>query len=246
MKKLTDKIALVTGGSRGIGAAISRKLAAEGASVILTYNSSAEKAKALVDEINAAGGKAMAMAANSADPKALETAVAKTAAQFGKIDILVNNAGIYIGKAFEEHILQDYEDIMAVNVRAVYIASQAAVKYMPNGGRIITIGSNMADNAIGPQTTLYTMSKSALQGLTRGMARDLGARKINVNLVQPGPIDTDMNPAHTEFAEFLKSRMALGEYGKGEDIANMVAFLAGNEGNFITGTALTIDGGFNA
>lgn len=246
MKKLTDKIALVTGGSRGIGAAITRKLAAEGASVVFTYNNSAEKAQALAAEINNAGGKAVAVSANSADPKELEQAVEATVKQFGKVDTLVNNAGIYIGKAFEDHTLQDYEDVMAVNVRAVYVASQAAVKHMPSGSRIITIGSNMADNAIGPQTTLYTMSKSALQGLTRGMARDLGAKKINVNLVQPGPIDTDMNPANTEFAEFLRSRMALGEYGKGEDIANMVAFLASDEGKFITGTALTVDGGFNA
>jgi 3-oxoacyl-[acyl-carrier protein] reductase len=246
MKKLANKIALVTGGSRGIGAAIARKLAEEGASVVLTYSSSPDKGEAVAAEINAAGGKALAIAADSARPEAVTAAVQQTVAKFGGIDILVNNAGIYIGKAFEEHSLEDYEAIMAVNVRAVFVAAQEAVKHMQPGGRIITIGSNMGDNAVGPQTTLYTMSKSALQGFTRGLARDLGSKKITVNLVQPGPIDTDMNPANTEFADFMKGRIALGAYGTGADIAGLVAFLASEEGRYITGTALTIDGGFNA
>lgn len=246
MKRLANKIALITGGSRGIGAAITRRLAADGANVVFTYNRSAEKAKAIADEINASGGQAVAIAADSADPQQVTDAVNQAVARSGRIDILVNNAGIYIGKAFEEHTIEEYEAVMGVNVRAVYVAALAAAKHISAGGRIITIGSNMADNAVGPQTTLYTMSKSALQGFTRGLARDLGSKKITVNLVQPGPVDTDMNPAHTELAGFLRSRMALGEYGTGEDIAGLVAFLASKEGKYITGSALTIDGGFNA
>lgn len=246
MKKLDNKVAFVTGGSRGIGAAITKKLAEEGAAVVLTYNNSAEKAEAIAAEINNAGGQALAVAADSADPKSLENAIKQATDKFGKIDILVNNAGIYIGKPFEEHTLDDYERIMAVNVRAVYVASQAALKTMPNGGRIITIGSNMGDNAVMPQSTFYTMSKAALQGFTRGLARDLGPKKITVNLVQPGPVDTDMNPAASDFAQMMKSRIALGEYGHVNDIANLVAFLADEENGYITGSALTIDGGFNA
>lgn len=246
MKKLTNKIALVTGGSRGIGAAITRRLAAEGTTVVLTYSRSAEKAEAIVAGINAAGGHALAIAADSANPIEVTDAVNTTISTFGGIDILVSNAGIYIGKTFEEHTLEDYETIMAVNVRAVYAAALAAAKHLPEGGRIITIGSNMADNAVGPQTTLYTMSKSALQGFTRGLARDMGPKKITVNLVQPGPVDTDMNPATSDLADFLRTRMPLGEYGTGDDIAGLVTFLASEEGKYITGTAITIDGGLNA
>ncbi len=246
MKRLDQKVALVTGGGRGIGAAITKRLATEGASVVLTYSQSAEKAEAIAAEIVRNGGRALAVKADSADPDAVTAAVNRAVTEFGRLDILVNNAGIYIGKPFAEHTLEDYRKIMAVNVDSVYVASLEAVKHLPKGGRIITIGSNMADNAVGPQTTLYTMSKSALSGFTRGLARDLGPQGITVNLVQPGPIDTDMNPANTEFADYLRSRMPLGEYGTGEDIAGMVAHLAGDEGKYITGSALTIDGGFNA
>lgn len=246
MKKLLNKIALVTGGSRGIGAAIVRKLANEGANVAFTYSSSAEKAKAIEQEINANGGKALAIAANSASATEVTAAVERTVAHFGGLDILVSNAGIYIGKAFETHSIQDYDDLMDVNVKAVFVAALAAVKHLPANGRIITIGSNMADNALGPQSTLYAMSKSALQGFTRGLARDLGSKGITVNVVQPGPINTDMNPDNTELADFLRTRLALSDYGTGNDIAGLVAFLAGDEGKFITGTALTIDGGLNA
>lgn len=246
MKRLEKKVALVTGGSRGIGAAIVKRLAAEGAKVVFTYGRSFEKAEALTAEVAATGGVAVAIAADSALSEELEAAVAKTAADFGRIDILVSNAGIYIGKPFEEHTIADYDEIMAVNVRAVYVAARSAVKHMSAGGRMITIGSNMGDNALGPETTLYTMSKSALQGFTRGLARDLGPKGINVSLVQPGPINTDMNPADSELADFLRSRMALDEYGTGEDIAGLVAFLASEEGKYITGTSITIDGGLNA
>lgn len=246
MKKLSNKIAIVTGGSRGIGAAITRKLAAEGATVVFTYQHSAAKAEALAEEIKNQGGTAIPLKADSALTADLQKVIQHTVKEFGKIDILVNNAGIYIGKPFEEYTLQDYESTMDDNVKAVFLASQEAVKHMPMGGRIISIGSNMGDNAVGPQTTLYTMSKSALQGFTRGLARDLGPKKITVNLVQPGPINTDMNPENTEFADFMKGRLASGEYGKTDDIANAVAFLAGEESGFITGAFMTVDGGFNA
>lgn len=246
MKRLTGKIVLVTGGSRGIGAAITRRLAKEGARVAFTYNKSAEKANSVVAAIRGEGGDAMAIYADSGKPEEVMLAVDRTVEAFGTIDILVSNAGIYIGKNFEDHTLEEYEEIMSVNVRAVYVAAHAALKHMAPGGRIITIGSNMADNATGPQTTLYTMSKSALQGFTRGLARDVGRKRITVNLVQPGPVDTDMNPANTELADFLRSRMALADYGTGEDIAGLVLFLASEEGKYITGSALTIDGGFNA
>lgn len=246
MKRLNQKVALITGGSRGIGAAITKRLAAEGANVVLTYAQSAEKAEAIAEEIVRNGGHALAVKADSGNPDELQEAIKKTVAHFGQLDILVNNAGIYIGKAFAEHTLEDYRKVMAVNVDAVYVAALEAVKHLPKGGRIITIGSNMADNAVGPQTTLYTMSKSALSGFTRGLARDLGPQGITVNLVQPGPVNTDMNPDNTEFADYLRSRTALGEYGTGDDIAGLVAHLASDEGKYITGSAMTIDGGFNA
>ncbi|MDJ1504761.1 3-oxoacyl-ACP reductase family protein [Xanthocytophaga agilis] len=246
MKKLANKIALVTGGSRGIGAAIVRRLAAEGASVAFTYSQSAEKAQTIANEINAAGGHAIAIGADSARSADIIQAVSQTVAEFGGLDILVNNAGIYIGKDFHQHTIDEYDQIMDVNVKAVYVATLEAVKHLKTGGRIITIGSNMADNAIGTQTTLYTMSKSALQGFTRGLARDLGPKGITVTLVQPGPTNTDMNPADTEHADYARSRMALPKYGTVEDVAGLVAFLASEEGKQITGSWVTIDGGFNA
>jgi len=246
MKKLANKIALVTGGSRGIGAAITKRLAAEGASVAFTYHSSGEKAAAVAEAITIAGGRALAIAADSGDAAQVANAVATVVREWGSIDILVNNAGIYIGKDFHEHTLEEYRQVMDVNVTAVFAAALAVVPQMKAGGRIITIGSNMGDNAVSPQTTLYTMSKSALQGFTRGLARDLGGRKITVNLVQPGPIDTDMNPASSELADLMRARMALPEYGHVDDIAGLVAFLASEEGKYITGSAVTIDGGFNA
>lgn len=246
MKRFENKVALITGGSRGIGAAITKRLATEGARVAFTYSKSKEKAEEIVAEIHALDGWALAIKADSADPHAVEHAVHKVVAEFGRIDILVNNAGMYIGKAFEEHTLEDFDQIMGINVKAVYVASLAVVKHFSAGGRVITIGSNMADNAVSAETTLYTMSKSALTGFTKGLARDLGKKGITVNLIQPGPINTDMNPSDTDLADFLRSRMALSEYGTVDDVAGLVAFLASEDGKFITGTAITIDGGFNA
>lgn len=246
METLRGKYALVTGGSRGIGAAIVRKLASEGAAVAFTYQKSKEKAEKLASEIRETGGIAHAVSADASRPEELEAALSETANRFGRIDILVNNAGIGVFKPLETQTLKDYEETMAVNVRAVFVASVGVVKYMPKGSRIITIGSNIADATFGPQTTLYTMSKSALQGLTRGLAWDLGEKRITVNLVQPGPVDTDMNPDGTDLAKFIKTRLPFGEYGKGEDVAGLVAFLAAGTGDFVNGSVLTIDGGFNA
>lgn len=246
MKKLANKIALVTGGSRGMGAATVRRLAAEGASIAFTYTRSAEKAETLAAEINAAGGRAIAIGADSANAADIINSVNKTVAEFGGLDILVNNAGIYMGKDFHEHTVDEYDQVMDINVKAVFVAALEAVKHLKAGGRIITIGSNMGDNAIGPQTTLYTMSKSALQGFTRGLARDLGPKGITVTLVQPGPTNTDMNPADGEQADYQRSRMALPNYGTVEDVAGLVSFLASEEGKQITGSWVTIDGGLNA
>ncbi len=246
MNRLQNKTAVVTGGSRGMGRAIVKELAAQGANVVFTYTSSADKAAAVAAEVRDAGGKAIAVKADNASHSEIVDAINTTVQQYGGVDILVNNAGIAQMKPFEEYTLQDYEDIMAVNVRAVFIASQEVLKHMKGGGRIITIGSNLGDIAAGPNLTLYTTSKTALQGLTRGMAHDLGNRKITVNLVQPGPIDTDMNPADSPWADGMRARMPLGTYGTGEDIAAMVGFLAGDESKFITGSILTVDGGFNA
>lgn len=246
MNTLQNKTAMVTGGSRGMGKAIARALAAQGANVVLTYAASQDKAEAVAREITEAGGKAIAIKADNKSNDEVLAAINQTVQQYGGIDILVNNAGIAIGKPLSDYTLQDYEDIMGVNVRAVFVATQAAVKHMPDGGRVITIGSNLGDTAVAPNLTLYTTSKSALQGLTRGMARDLGSRKITVNLVQPGPVDTDMNPDNTELAGFMKQRMALGSYGHVDDIAAMVSFLAGDSAKHITGSLFTVDGGFNA
>lgn len=246
MKKLENKIALVTGGSRGIGAATVRRLAADGAQVAFTYARSAEKAQALAAEIGAAGGRALAIAADNNKPEEVINAVNKTVENFGSLDILVSNAGVYIGKEFGEHTIDDYDKVMDVNVKAVYVAALEAVKHLKAGGRIITIGSNMADNALSAQNTLYAMSKSTLQGFTRGLARDLGPKGITVTLVQPGPVDTDMNPADSELADFVRSKMAIPAYGTGEDIAGLISFLASEEGKYITGSWVTIDGGLNA
>ncbi|UOE52560.1 SDR family oxidoreductase [Mucilaginibacter sp. SMC90] len=248
MKKLANKIALVTGGSRGIGAAIVNRLADDGASVAFTYtsDSSAEKSASMVSKIQDGGGKALAIKANSRYADDVINAVGKTVSEFGGLDILVNNAGILTLKDISELTIADYDELMDVNVKAVFVAAKEAVKHLKSGGRIISIGSNMGDNAIMPQTTLYTMSKSALQGFTRALARDLGPKGISVTLVQPGPTATDMNPDNTELADYFRTRMALPEYGTPEGIAALVAFLAGDESKYITGSFITADSGFNA
>ena len=243
---LSGKVALVQGGSRGIGAAIVKRLAAEGAAVAFTYVSSEAKAQELQDSITSTGGKALAIKADSADAVAIHQAVASTVEKFGGVDILVNNAGVLAVGPLEEFSLEDFDRTLNINVRSVFIASQAAARHMGDGGRIINIGSTNADRMPFAGGGVYAMSKSALVGLTKGLARDLGPRGITINNVQPGPVDTDMNPATGDFAESLIPLMAIGRYGHAEEIASFVAYLAGPEAGYITGASLTIDGGFGA
>ncbi|CAI8954859.1 3-oxoacyl-ACP reductase family protein [Pseudomonas sp. IT-P176] len=243
---LSGKVALIQGGSRGIGAAIVQRLAAEGAAVAFTYVSSTAKAKELQDSIIATGGKALAIQADSADAVAIRQAVNSTVQTFGRLDILVNNAGVLAIAALEDFKLEDFDQTLAINVRSVFIASQEAARHMGAGGRIINIGSTNADRMPFAGGGPYAMSKAALVGLTKGLARDLGPRGITINNVQPGPVDTDMNPAHGEFAESLIPLMAVGRYGTADEIASFVAYLAGPQAGYITGASLTIDGGFGA
>jgi 3-oxoacyl-[acyl-carrier protein] reductase len=244
--RLKGKVALVTGGSRGIGAAIVKRLAAEGASVAFTYTKGKEPADALVKAVNSAGGRAVALQADAGDATAVKAAVDATAKQLGRLDILVNNAGIAPVGPTAELSLADFDRLYAVNVRGVFVATQAALAHLPDGGRIINIGSNVGDQVAFAGITAYASTKGAVHIFTRGLARELGPRGITVNTVQPGPIDTDMNPADGDFAEAAKKHIALGRYGKGEDVAALVAFVASEEANFITGSALTVDGGLNA
>ncbi|ALX92182.1 MULTISPECIES: 3-oxoacyl-ACP reductase family protein [Serratia] len=243
---LSGRVAFVQGGSRGIGAAIVKRLAREGATVAFTYVSSPDKADEVVEAITAAGGQAIAIRADSADAEALQQAIRQTVNSFGKLDILVNNAGVLAMGNLEELSLADLDRTLAVNVRSVFVASQEAARHMNDNGRIINIGSTNAERMPFAGGAIYAMSKSALVGLTKGMARDLGSRGITVNNVQPGPVDTDMNPADGDFAEQLKPMMAVGRYGKDEEIASFVAYLAGPEAGYITGASLAIDGGFSA
>lgn len=243
---LAGKVALVTGGSRGIGAAIARRLAAEGASVAITYSSSPTHAESVVGAITAAGGKAIAIKADAANAEAVKNSVSETVRQLGALDILVNNAGIAVLAPLDQFSLEDYDRTMAINVRGVFVASQEAAKHMKEGGRIITIGSTNADRMPFQGGGVYSASKAAVAGLTKGLARDLGSRGITVNNAQPGPVDTEMNPANGPFAETLKGMLAMPRYGQGEEIAAFVAYLAGPEAGFITGASLTIDGGFGA
>src|SRR5205085_6975978 len=243
---LENKRALVTGGSRGIGAAIVKRLAREGAHVALTYISKPDQANETAQAAEALGVRALAIQADSADAQAVAAAVERTVAEFGGIDILVNNAGIGVFAPVDDYRLEDFDRTLAVNLRAVFVATQAAVKYMQTGGRVITIGSCNADRMPFGGGAVYAMSKAALVGLVKGLARDLGPRGITVNNVQPGPIDTDLNPASGDFADMLRSLMALPRYGSGDEVAALVAYLAGPEAGFGTGASLTIDGGFTA
>jgi 3-oxoacyl-[acyl-carrier protein] reductase len=244
---LKNKRALVTGGSRGIGAAIVKRLAKEGAHVALTYSNSPDKASEIMKTAQALGVKAIAIRADSADADAIVAAVERTVKELGGIDILINNAGVLALGPIDNFALADFDRTLAVNVRAVFVATQAAVRHMQTGGRIINIGSCNAERMPFPGGGVYAMSKSALQGLVQGLARDLGLRGITINNVQPGPVDTDMNPDKGDFAEIIKKQfMALPRYGSADEIAAMVAYLAGPEAAFVTGASLTIDGGFNA
>ena len=246
MSGLAGKVALVTGGSRGIGAAVVGRLARDGADVALTYARAAGQAQAVVAEIEAAGRQGLAIVADSAHPHAVVAAVERTADTFGRLDILVNNAGIFPNGPLEQVTLEEVDRTLAVHVRAAFLASQAAARHMGAGGRIISIGSCFADRVPYPGVTLYAMSKSALVGLTRGLARDLGPRGVTANVVHPGSTDTDMNPADGPDADVERGLMAVGRYGRPEEIAAMVAHLAGEGGAFVTGAMIAVDGGFAA
>lgn len=246
MSTLQNKVGFVTGGSRGIGAAIVQRLAADGAQVAFTYVNSTDKAQQLVAAIEKAGGSALAIRADAESISDMKAAVEKAAAHFGRIDILVNNAGTAMYKPYEEYTEEDYHKVMSINVQAPFFTTQAALQHMPNGGRVITIGSCLGERIPMPYITLYAMSKSTLIGHTKGLARDLGGRSITVNLIQPGSTDTDMNPADGPHADFQRSLMAIKQYGTGEDIASLAAWLASDASRFVTGAAITIDGGANA
>lgn len=243
---LKGKRALVTGGSRGIGAAIVRRLAQEGAEVAFTYASSPERAQAVAKEAEAFGVRALAIQADSAEAEAVIGAVERTAKELGGLDILVNNAGVAVIAPLDDFQLADFDRMVAVNVRAVFVATQAAVRHMTEGGRVINIGSTNAERMPFSGGGVYAMTKSALQGLVQGLARDLGPRGITINNVQPGPIDTEMNPAHGAFADAMRSFMAVTRYGTADEVASMVAYLAGPEAAYVTGANLMIDGGFSA
>jgi len=246
MSKLSNKAALVTGGSRGIGAAIARRLAAEGASVAITYTKGADAAASLVETIQRDGGKAIAIQADAADADAVKNAVEKTVSTFGRLDVLVNNAGTVIPMKVEETTLADFDRVFAINVRGTFVATQAALKHMKAGGRIIMIGSCLGERVLLPAMAPYSATKGAVKMFTQGLARELGDRGITVNNVQPGPIDTDLNPAAGDWAVSQKAMIPLNRYGHVDDVAALVAFVAGPEASFINGANLTVDGGTNA
>lgn len=245
-KDLEGKVALVTGGSRGIGAAIAVRLAADGADVAFTFQSNHDAAAAVVAEIKARGRRAVAIAADSADPAAVRGAVERAAGDLGRLDVLVNNAGVGILKPFGDAVVEEFDRTMAVNVRAAFVAAQAAVPHMAAGGRIVNIGSNVADRTVFPGFSMYTTSKAALVGLTRALARELGPRAITVNVVHPGATDTDLNPADGPDAPAQAALTAVGRYATPDEVAEAVAYLASPPAAYVTGSALTIDGGFNA
>ena len=246
MSKVTERVALVTGGSRGIGAAIAKRLAADGASVAITYAKDAGAASAVVKAIERNGGKAIAIQADAANAEAVKAAVEKAVATFGRLDVLVNNAGTAIPKPFEEATLEEMDRLLDINVRGVYVATQAALKHMKSGGRVIMIGSAVGERVAAPGLVPYAGTKGAVKMFTQALAREIGSRGITVNNVQPGPIDTDLNPAASEWAVPQKAATALDRYGKVDEVAALVSFVAGPESSYITGANLTVDGGMNA
>ncbi|WP_410014621.1 SDR family oxidoreductase [Sodalis sp. C49] len=246
MTKLTGKLALVTGAARGIGAGIALALADQGADVVITYERSTERAAAVVKAIEQKGRRAFAIQADSADAAAVKRSVDEAAAMLGGLDILVNNAGIARVSAFVNLGLADIDAMLNVNVRAAVLAAQAALPYLKQGGRIVTIGSNVSQRVPFGGLTVYALTKSALLAFTQGLAREVGPLGITVNLVQPGPIDTDLNPANGDLAGLNLPFIALGRYGIPADIGHAVAFLASSAANYVTGSVLTVDGGFNA
>jgi 3-oxoacyl-[acyl-carrier protein] reductase len=246
MSKLKNKVALVTGGSRGIGAAIAKRLAADGANVAITYTNGKDAAVNVVNDIERSGGKAVAIKADAADAEAVRKAVDKTVNTFGQIDVLVNNAGVAIPKKFEDTTLEEMDRMFNINVRGTLVATQAALKHMNNGGRIIMIGSCVGERLMTPGLVPYSATKGAVKMFTQGLSREVGARGITVNNIQPGPIDTDLNPASADWAVPQKANTALDRFGKVDEVAALVSFVAGPESSYITGANLTVDGGTNA
>jgi 3-oxoacyl-[acyl-carrier protein] reductase len=245
-KKLEGKIAIITGGSRGIGAAIAKRLAADGANVAITYTKGAEAAASVVKAIEQNGGKALAIQADATDAGAVNAAVEKAVAKFGRLDVLVNNAGTAIAKRFEDTTLEELESMINLNLRGIFIATQAALKHMKSGGRIIMIGSCVGERNMTPGLAAYAATKGAVKMFAQGLSREVGSRGITVNNIQPGPIDTDLNPAAGEWAAPQKANTALGRYGSVDEVAALVAFVASPESSYITGANLTVDGGTNA
>jgi 3-oxoacyl-[acyl-carrier protein] reductase len=246
MSKLANKVALVTGGSRGIGAAVAKRLAADGANVAITYTKDAKAASAVVKAIERTGQKAIAIQADAMDADAVAAAVEKTVATFGRLDVLVNNAGTAIPKPFVETTLEEMDRVLGINIRGVLVATQAALKHMSDGGRIIMIGSAVGERVLTPGLVPYSATKGAVKIFAQGLSREVGSRGITVNNVQPGPIDTDLNPAAGEWAVPQKAVTALNRYGHVDEVAALVAFVAGPESSYITGANLTVDGGMNA
>jgi 3-oxoacyl-[acyl-carrier protein] reductase len=246
MSKLSGKAALVTGGSRGIGAAIAKRLASDGAAVAVTCSASLKQADEVARSIQSAGGRAIALRADAADPAAVTAAVATAAERLGGLDIVVNNAGVLATGEIEQFPEDQFERMLAVNVRSAFYLVREASRHLRDNGRVVLIGSVNSDAVPFPGGSVYALTKGAVAAFTRGLARDLGPRGITVNNVQPGPIDTEMNPADGPSAAGLKGFMALKRFGRADEIAGLVAFLAGPEGAFITGAGLKIDGGFDA
>lgn len=244
MNELAGKVALVTGGSRGIGAAVALRLAEAGAAVALTYVRAKEQAQAVAEQIESGGGRAIIVRADLTEPDAAVAAVEQTVRELGRIDILVNNAGFLTYGPLDEVTVEELDRVLAVDVRSVFLATQAAARHMADGGRVISIGSCFNGRVPGANFVVQATAKSALVGLTKGLARELGPRGITATIVDPGPIDTDMNPADGESAEFQRGLTALGRYGEAADIAEAVAYLAGPAGRYITGTAIAVDGGY--
>ncbi len=241
---LTGRRALVTGGSRGIGAEIVRRLSADGAAVAFTYAASATDAEKLVAEVTADGGTAVAIQADAAEPAQVAAAVDRAVAELGGLDVLVNNAGVAHIAPIDDFPAEQYDRVVAINIGGTYWATRSAIKHLGAGARIINIGSINADRVPGPGLSVYAMTKGAVSSFTRGLARELGPRGITVNNVQPGPIDTDANPDGGDFAESLKQVVALGRYGNVGDVAAVVSFLAGRESGYVTGANWNVDGGF--
>lgn len=247
MKTLKDKIAFVTGGSRGIGAGIAKKLAEEGANVIITYNNNSLFANQVVSSIQDNGGKAFAIKIDLTSPNEVEIQLKNIIEEYRKIDILVNNAGYMdtSGTSTDKVSLDVIDNTINTNVRGSFLITQKLMNHISSGGRVINIASCLNEYVPGPNLTLYTMSKSAISGFTKGLARDLGSRGITVNQISPGPIDTDMNPSNGPSSDFQKNLTVIGKYGKPQDIAEMVSFLCSDKADFITGSNIAVDGGTN-